>query len=154
MSRALADSFPRFVQWSWLAYPEEARSAFARDSLTGVKALVGDFDGDGSQDVALDGRDTDVYPSGDTHDYPSIVVLLARADSAIGVRVTKGALLSGDTIASARRTWLRLVPKESYRSVLRTAAIGVPDLRSRGELNPNQVYFWSDGKFYQWFDGE
>ena len=153
MQRALAATFPRFAPWPWKTYPELARSMHVHDTTASVRWVIGDFNGDGRLDVAIDGnQDTVAYRAGGT-DAPSIVAIFATGDSAIAVKVTNGALEGRtDQSPTARRTWLILAPRQTFRDKLTTDAVGVPRAVRYKELAPNQVYLWFENRFVQWAD--
>lgn len=153
MERALRSSFPRFAPWPRSTYLDSVRAVHAHDSIASVGSVMGDFDGDGRLDVAFDGVDTLIFPSGGRLAFPTIVAVFARGDSAVAVRVTEGALVAGDTLPTARSTWLTLVPRRSFSADIVNDAIGVLTVGDR-ELSPDQVYVWRGGRFLQWLAGE
>ena len=155
MARALADSFPRFAPWPWGSYPEHVRREHLRDTTASVRWVIGDFDGDGKLDVAIDGNvDTTKYRDGGRN-APTIVAIMSRGDTVVVVQVTNGALVAGgDVSARLRESWLVPVPRGTFRKLIVNDAIGVPDTDRFRELLPGQVYLWYEHHFVQWSDGE
>src|SRR5437660_1788240 len=157
MTQALAQRFPDFRIWRWAAYPSEVRARYHGSDRDGIRAVVGDFNGDGRLDVALDGSDRLVFPSGAGAAIVAVTALLTSGDDAVAVRVTEGSLVPGDSADVPRPRWLLLVAASTFRSGLATDAVGMPMAREGGRvLTPSQVYFWSGDRpyFVQWSDGE
>jgi len=115
---------------------------------------VGDFNGDGRPDVALDGTDTVVFRVGGKRE-ATMIAVLTSGDSPIIVSVIETDL-PHDTTRLDR--WLRLVPAKSFRPALRTDALGLLTLAEPGAngLRPYQVFWWQPvrKRFVQWVDGE
>jgi len=146
-----------FRIWPWAAYPSEVRARYHGSDRDGIRAVVGDFNGDGRLDVALDGSDHLVFPAGAGEAIVAVTALLTSGDDAIAVRVTEGSLVPGDSADVPRPRWLLLVAAGTFRSGLATDAVGMPLAREAGRvLTPSQVYFWSGDRpyFVQWSDGE
>lgn len=159
MERALRREFPSFRPWLWTSYPAEVQARYQGGDRDGVVAVVGDFNGDGRLDIALDGGYDRTAASGRAMPTVAILALLSNGDSAIAVGVTEGSLTPGDTAGVPRERWLRLVPAKSFRPTQLTDAIGVPSLSlPRKALLPKQVFIWDARadrpRFLQWFDGE
>jgi len=154
MAAALRRSNPQFRLWSWTMYPDSVRAHFHVTDVDGVRVVVGDFNGDGRRDVALDGTDTVEYRVGGKR-APALIAILTSGDSAIVVPIMGDLMPNGATQLSR---WLRLVPAKTFRSTLVTDAVGVPTLSEPGTsgLRPYQVHFWSAqmNRFVQWIDGE
>jgi hypothetical protein len=154
MGAALRRSNPHFRLWSWSVYPDSVRTQFHPTDVEGLRVVVGDFNGDGRRDVALDGTDTVEYRVGGKREAATIAILTS-GDSAIVVAIIESDL-PNDTTQLSR--WLRLVPAKTFRPMLRTDAIGVPTLSEPGTtlLRPYQVHFWYPvtKRFVQWVDGE
>ena len=104
--------------------------------------------------MALDGTDTVEYRVGGKRE-AALIAILTSGDSAIVVPVMESDL-PNDTTRLDR--WLRLVPAKTFRSALRTDAVGVPTLAEPGTqvLRPYQVFWWQPAwkRFVQWSDGE
>jgi hypothetical protein len=159
MAAALRRQFPHFRVWPWRAYDDSVRSLYQGSDRDGIRAVVGDLNGDGRPDAAMDGVDTVQYRvGGPRFGFICIVAVLTSGDSAVAVRVTDGSVVPGDSIGAAGRPyWLRLVPAGTFREALRVDAIGAPTRSDAGSyLRPDQVYWWSRRRrgFVQWFDGE
>src|SRR4029079_8135069 len=144
MASALRRSNPHFRLWSWTVYPASVRAQFHPSEVEGLRVVVGDFNGDGRPDVALDGTDSLVFRVGGKR-VAALIAILTSGDSAIVLPVTRSDLRN-DTTRLDR--WLRLVPATSFRSTLRTDALGVPTLAEPGPrgLRPYQVFWWDPGR--------
>lgn len=154
MAAALRRTNPYFRLWSWTMYPDSVRAQYHPSEVEGLRIVVGDFNGDGRRDVALDGTDTVEYRVGGKREAASIAILTS-GDSAIIVPVMGSDLPNGSTRLDR---WLRLVPAKTFRAALGTDAIGVPTLAEPGTygLRPYQVFWWQPAwkRFVQWSDGE
>jgi hypothetical protein len=154
MAAVLRQKHPHFRLWSWSAYPDSVRTRYRASDVDGLRVVVGDFNGDGRRDVALDGIDTVEYRVGGRRE-AALIAILTSGDSAIVVPVMTSDM-PNDTTRLDR--WLRLVPAKTFRTALHTDAIGVPTLAEPGAevLRPYQVFWWSPvrKRFVQWIDGE
>jgi hypothetical protein len=154
MAAALRRNHPHFRLWSWTNYPDSVRAHFQVTAAEGLRVLIGDFNGDGHPDVALDGTDTVQYRVGGRRG-GVLLAILTSGDSVIIVPVL-GDAMPNDTTHLDR--WLRLVPAKTFRTALGTDAISLPTLAEPGTetLRPYQVYWWSPTRrgFVQWSDGE
>jgi hypothetical protein len=57
MERLLQDSAPRFELWPWQHYDRDVHSVYVISHRTAPSAIIGDFNGDGVQDVVIEGHD-------------------------------------------------------------------------------------------------
>jgi hypothetical protein len=154
MATALRRNNPHFRLWPWTVYPDSVRANFHASDAEGLRVVVGDFNGDGRPDVALDGTDTVVYRVGGKRG-ASLIAILTSGDSATIVSVIETDLPNDTTRLDH---WLRLVPAKSFRLTLATDALGLPTLAEPGTngLRPYQVFWWQPvrKRFVQWVDGE
>ena len=155
MQRALQRTFPRFHIWPWTAYSASARNHYHGSDQDGLRALVGDFNGDGRLDAALDGVDWLSFPSGNGEDIVTVTAVLTSGDTAIAVRITEGSLTSDDVPGAVRPHWLSLRSGFGRSTASPADAVAIV-----GPPNPtrvfNAVYVWvaERGRFLQWSYGE
>jgi hypothetical protein len=57
MQKVLGDSAPDFVLWPWEHYDRDLRSSYVISHRTAPSAVIGDYNGDGVQDVVMEGHD-------------------------------------------------------------------------------------------------
>jgi hypothetical protein len=57
MKRLLEDSAPGFELWPWQHYDRDVHSVYVISHRTAPSAIIGDFNGDGVQDVVMEGHD-------------------------------------------------------------------------------------------------
>jgi hypothetical protein len=57
MAKLLEDSAPGFELWPWQHYDRDVRTVYVISHRTAPSAIIGDFNGDGVQDVVMEGHD-------------------------------------------------------------------------------------------------